>query len=105
MEGGSGEDGENELALGGGDELGVDLGELLGFAGEDEGVGVADCEGEVGGVGDAGGGGEFGAGGVVAAGAGDLGGGVVFVLEEAVDDGACHASGSEKCDLGAHGMG
>lgn len=104
LEGGAGEDGEDEFVLGGVGEGGVDLGELLGFAGEDEGMGGLEGGGEVGEVGDAGGLGEFGAGGVVAAGAGDLVGGVVLVLDESVDDGGGHASGSEECDLGGHGF-
>lgn len=103
LEGGAGEDGEDEFVLGGVGEGGVDLGELLGFAGEDEGMGGLEGGGEVGEVGDAGGLGELGAGGVVAAGAGDLFGGVVLVLDESVDDGGGHASGSEECDLSGHG--
>lgn len=102
LEGGAGEDGEDEFVVGGVGEFGVGLVELLWFAGEDEGVGGLEGGGEVGQVGDAGGLGEFGTGGVFAAGAGDLLGGEVFVLDEAVDDGGGHASGSKKCDFGGH---
>ena len=84
------------------DGLRGELSELLWFTGEDDGVGGVGGLFECGEVLDAGLLGECRAGGIVAAGAGDLPGGVMLVVEESADDGGGHAAGSDECDLYVH---
>src|SRR5581483_5687653 len=92
----AGENGEDELAGGERGEAGVEARELLGLAGEDDGVGAFQQRRQIMVGGDAGAGGELLGGIIIAAGAGEVGGAGGFFDEQAVDYSRGHAAGAEE---------